>query len=139
MIYTYLPFFLRTLLHPSHSFLTDDRTFMPRVCCCIRRPVNRAVRLVIVGEAALLLCRHGRAAGVWIARVMVGRRAGVERKVRRSGRREVRASIVAVWDGRSWEVRFGARERNGRGTGLLMGVRGEVLGPRKSECTGHDA
>lgn len=34
IIYTYFPFFLLTLLHPSHSFLTELRTFMPRVCCC---------------------------------------------------------------------------------------------------------
>lgn len=32
IIYTYRPFFLLTLLHPSHSFLTELRTFMPRVC-----------------------------------------------------------------------------------------------------------
>ena len=32
MIYTYLPPFLRTLLHPSHNFLTELRTFMPRTC-----------------------------------------------------------------------------------------------------------
>jgi hypothetical protein len=30
-MYTYFPF-LFTLLHPSQSFLTDDRTFMPRIC-----------------------------------------------------------------------------------------------------------
>lgn len=25
---------LELTLHPSHSFLTELRTFMPRVCCC---------------------------------------------------------------------------------------------------------
>jgi hypothetical protein len=46
MIYTYLPFFLLTLLHPSHSFLTELRTFMPRICgaVCRRRLLKREAR-----------------------------------------------------------------------------------------------
>lgn len=34
-MYTYLPPFLLTLLQPSHSFLTELRTFMPRICCLL--------------------------------------------------------------------------------------------------------
>ncbi|KAF9735267.1 hypothetical protein PMIN01_06672 [Paraphaeosphaeria minitans] len=128
IMYTYLPFFLRTLLHPSHSFFTDDRTFMPRVCCCIRSPANRDDRLAI-GED--VLWRHGRAAGVWRARERVDRRAGVvERKVRRSGRRSVRASIVAAGEGIVFAIGAGgwAQVRSGCGAGWAMGARGEVLG-----------
>lgn len=33
IIYTYFPPFRLTLLHPSHSFFTELRTFMPRICC----------------------------------------------------------------------------------------------------------
>ena len=32
-MYTYFPPFLLTLLHPLHNFLTELRTFMPRICC----------------------------------------------------------------------------------------------------------
>ena len=35
MMYTYLPPFLLTLLQPSHSFLTELRTFIPRTCCLL--------------------------------------------------------------------------------------------------------
>lgn len=42
MMYTYLPPFLRTLLHPSHSFLTELRTFIPRTCCLVRTLVMGA-------------------------------------------------------------------------------------------------
>ncbi|KAK7188756.1 hypothetical protein PSPO01_05389 [Paraphaeosphaeria sporulosa] len=124
MMYTYFPFFLRTLLHPSHSFFTDDRTFMPRVCCCIRSPANRDDKLAMAGDD----WRHGRAAGVWSAREMVGRRAGVaaERKVRRSGRRSVCASIVAA----RVDLTVGSwrEERKGWAAGLVMRVLREVLG-----------
>ena len=34
-MYTYLPPFLLTLLQPSHSFLTELRTFIPRICCVL--------------------------------------------------------------------------------------------------------
>jgi hypothetical protein len=34
-MYTYLPPFLLTLLQPSHSFLTELRTFIPRTCCLL--------------------------------------------------------------------------------------------------------
>jgi hypothetical protein len=46
IIYTYLPFFLLTLLHPSHSFFTELRTFMPLACAlfCNSKPLKRAVR-----------------------------------------------------------------------------------------------
>ena len=33
IMYTYFPPFRFTLLHPSHSFLTELRTFIPRICC----------------------------------------------------------------------------------------------------------
>lgn len=101
IIYTYLPFFLRTLLHPSHSFLTELRTFMPRVCCCTndctadcdcactRNPLKREIRLC-VGDWQDE--RAGREPHVWIER------AGVRmaKTVRRSGRRRARGSIVRV-------------------------------------------
>jgi hypothetical protein len=35
MMYTYLPPFLLTLLQPSHSFLTELRTFIPRTWCVL--------------------------------------------------------------------------------------------------------
>jgi hypothetical protein len=35
MMYTYLPPFLLTLLQPSHSFFTELRTFIPRICCLL--------------------------------------------------------------------------------------------------------
>ena len=34
-MYTYWPPFLLTLLQPSHSFLTELRTFIPRTCCLV--------------------------------------------------------------------------------------------------------
>lgn len=97
MIYTYLPFFLLTLLHPSHSFLTELRTFMPLVCCTspdagagapIRSPAIRVSRL---GVGAWLHASVGRAAeiNVWSERM------GRAKSVRRLGRRRARASISA--------------------------------------------
>jgi hypothetical protein len=35
IMYTYLPPFLLTLLQPSHSFLTELRTFIPRTWCVL--------------------------------------------------------------------------------------------------------
>jgi len=48
MIYTYFPPFRLTLLHPSHSFLTELRTFMPRVWTVHNDDVRRAVVAVVV-------------------------------------------------------------------------------------------
>ena len=105
MIYTYRPFFLLTLLHPSHSFLTELRTFMPRVCgaVCTRRPLKRDVRSEMPG----LGCRRrseGRTSvlqaqvGVWMCVCMERVRRATWRArakmVRRSGRRRERGSIL---------------------------------------------
>jgi hypothetical protein len=100
MIYTYRPFFLLTLLHPSHIFLTELRTFMPRVCgaVCRRRPLKRAVRSAS-GCCVRAARRLGRKSvlqahvGVWMWRAR-GARREVGRRVRRSGRRRERGSIL---------------------------------------------
>lgn len=47
MMYTYLPPFLLTLLQPSHSFLTELRTFIPRTCCLLTSFVNGLVGLTV--------------------------------------------------------------------------------------------
>lgn len=118
MIYTYFPFFLRTLLHPSHSFFTLDRTFIPRVCCVcppIRTALNRpasAVMLVVGpavrgAEAAIV----GRSAELQVWRVRLGAAMAEERRVRRSGRRNVRASILTVEANLRKRGRLGARLR----------------------------
>jgi hypothetical protein len=101
IIYTYRPFFLLTLLHPSHSFFTELRTFMPRVCgaVCSRRPLKRNVRsLRGEGRESALQAQVGVWMCVWIERV---RRAGRAKSMRRRGRRSERGSIVAVgmWTG----------------------------------------
>jgi hypothetical protein len=96
MIYTYRPFFLLTLLHPSHSFFTELRTFMPRICgaVCSRRPLKRDVRsLRGEGRESALQAQVGVWMCVWIERV---RRAGRAKSIRRRGRRSERGSILAV-------------------------------------------
>jgi hypothetical protein len=105
IIYTYLPFFRLTLLHPSHSFLTELRTFMPRVCCagvCRRSPLKRAARSVsgcCACVCARSWCRLGRKSvlhahvGVWMWRARWARRV-VGKRVRRSGKRSERGSIL---------------------------------------------
>jgi hypothetical protein len=98
MMYTYLPFFLLTLLHPSHSFLTELRTFMPLVCggVCSLRPLKRDVSSLMgerrVGRKSALQAH----VGVWMWRV---RRAGRRevKTVRRRGRRSDCGSILAVY------------------------------------------
>jgi hypothetical protein len=100
IIYTYRPFFLLTLLHPSHIFLTELRTFMPRVCgaVCRRRPLKRAVRSAS-GCCVRAARRLGRKSvlqahvGVWMWRAR-GARREVGKRVRRSGRRRDRGSIL---------------------------------------------
>jgi hypothetical protein len=100
IIYTYRPFFLLTLLHPSHIFLTELRTFMPRVCgaVCRRRPLKRAVRSAS-GCCVRAARRLGRKSvlqahvGVWMWRAR-GARREIGRRVRRSGRRRERGSIL---------------------------------------------
>jgi hypothetical protein len=127
IIYTYRPFFLRTLLHPSHSFFTwakvSDRshfvprslltellTFMPRVCSA--SPLKRDVRSWMPalgcwrrseGRRSVLLQPHvGVCMCVWIERVRKAVVRGRAKSVRRSGRRRERGSMVTVW-----EVRIG--------------------------------
>ena len=97
-MYTYFPFFRLTLLHPSHSFLTELRTFMPRtcvrVCDCILRPAKREMRVeALEGES---VGRH-KSVHVWIAFVEILERSGAVKRVRRRGRSSVRGSMVAVW------------------------------------------
>lgn len=41
-------------LHPSHSFLTLLRTFIPRVCCCVMPPLVFPVDPDSVGVLLLL-------------------------------------------------------------------------------------
>jgi hypothetical protein len=110
IIYTYFPFFLLTLLHPSHSFLTELRTFIPLVCstfCGIRRFDKRDVRAeVVVGFVVEIIGR--RRAHVWMLRWR-----GVVKKRRRSGRRRVRGNIVVegaagegFWGVEDWARRW---------------------------------
>lgn len=106
IIYTYRPFFLRTLLHPSHSFLTELRTFMPRACILAAppptlSPANREVRSWTpdcgarrrLGRRSVL---HAQV-GVWMCEVWMRERRVVRgaKRVRRSGRRTARGSILA--------------------------------------------
>jgi hypothetical protein len=99
MIYTYLPFFLRTLLHPSHIFLTELRTFMPRVCVCdcTLNAANRVDRSKLeVGVSRSAVRRGEEVLCIERAHAVV-RRSGAEvKRVRRSGRMRVWASMVAV-------------------------------------------
>ena len=116
IIYTYFPPFLLTLLHPSQSFFTELRTFIPRICClvttrllcaglpCNRRVWNaerRGVGLVLavlhwrIGWLAARTCCRGALMASVCGRVVEERR---ERRTRQwVGRR---ASIVAVCRGR---------------------------------------
>jgi hypothetical protein len=97
IIYTYLPFFRLTLLHPSHSFLTELRTFMPRFCgaVCSRSPLKRVVRSAsVLGRESALQAQVGVWMCVWMKRE---RRAGRAKRVRRRGRRRERASMVVGW------------------------------------------
>jgi hypothetical protein len=123
IIYTYRPFFLRTLLHPSHSFLTELRTFMPRDCILAAplptlSPANRELRSWTpdcgarrrLGRRSVLQAQ----VGVWMCEVWMRERRVVRgaKRVRRSGRRTARGSILAIrcgcWGrcrgGESWEV-----------------------------------
>lgn len=100
IIYTYRPFFLRTLLHPSHSFLTELRTFMPRVCCCTNAPVTDCAEICnpilrpLNGATKLDVCvcdrSDGRTEHVWIERT------GRAKRVRLKGMSIERASILAI-------------------------------------------
>lgn len=100
IIYTYFPFFLRTLLHPSHSFLTELRTFIPLVCCCCvcsRKPLNRELSSAKVFGFRRIEGRCCERVEVWIERAAAEGSAGrVDRRVCRSGRRRVRGSIAAA-------------------------------------------
>jgi hypothetical protein len=101
IIYTYLPPFLRTLLHPSHSFFTELRTFMPRVCCapCMRSPERRDVSALRTDGRARRSSGLQAHVEVWMwvwrerARWLV---RGKRKRVRRMGRRRDRGSISAV-------------------------------------------
>jgi hypothetical protein len=101
IIYTYRPFFLRTLLHPSHIFLTELRTFIPRTCgaVCRRIPLKRAVKSAS-GCGVRVARRFGRKSvlqahvGVWMWRARGAARRRVGKRVRRSGRRSERGSIL---------------------------------------------
>jgi hypothetical protein len=101
-MYTYRPPFLLTLLHPSHNFLTELRTFMPRACCasCSRSPLKRDVRSWRGCGCWRAARRVGRRrvlhpqVGVWMWRARRARREEGN-TVRRSGNRRERESILA--------------------------------------------
>lgn len=136
MIYTYRPFFLLTLLHPSQSFLTELRTFMPRTCCasgpdtigaviCVpsRSPAKRVRRLLVWD------CESVGRAFVWRERTGVR----TAKRVRRTGRRSARGSILVVaswWMGasevgswRGWGLRCVDLDGEGAGGGKCCLVR----------------
>lgn len=130
MIYTYRPFFLLTLLHPSHSFLTELLTFMPRDCCafCNRRPLKHAVRSS--SGCARAWRRLGRSrvlqahVGVWMWRCRRKVREG-EKNIRRRGSRRDRGSILAGLSGRTmviWVLM------------VVMVVEFEEISAKKSTC-----
>lgn len=106
MIYTYFPPFLRTDLHPSQSFFTDVRTFMPRVWVthielataverCDDREADVRERRAS-DDVSARLGRDGLAVVRYRVQVVVVRRDGERRSVRRAGRSSVRGSIVAI-------------------------------------------
>jgi hypothetical protein len=104
MMYTYRPFFLLTLLHPSHSFLTELLTFMPRDCCavCNRRPLKRAVRSSSGCARAWRRLGRSRALQAHVAVWMWRCRRKVredENSMRRRGNRRDRGSILAGLSG----------------------------------------
>lgn len=77
-------------LHPSHSFLTLLRTFIPRTCCW-----RSAVAVVVsAGRAGERHCERARVGVCVVAEARRGTAAGAARRVRRNGMRRVRASMV---------------------------------------------
>jgi hypothetical protein len=103
IIYTYLPFFLLTLLQPSHNFFTDDLTFIPLVCV-----VGWTLKFA---KSAVKLCdwSAGRAnevrLQVCIERAVEVVRSVEARSVLRRGRRRVHGSIVDDVDSIAIELR----------------------------------
>lgn len=105
-MYTYFPPFRLTLLHPSQSFFTDVRTFIPRVCVVhieLATAVERCddVETDVRERRASddVSARVGRDGPVVVScrvQVVGVRRHGELRSVRRAGRMTVRASIVAI-------------------------------------------
>jgi len=130
MIYTYRPFFLLTLLHPSHSFLTELLTFMPRECCaaCNRRPLKRAVRSSSgcargwrrLGRRRVLQAH----VGVWMWRCRKKVRED-EKSVRPRGKRRDRGSILADLPGVTNVVSVVV---------VVMVVKFEEISAKKSTC-----
>jgi len=115
-MYTYLPPFLLTLLQPSHSFLTELRTFIPRICCLLTSFMTGLAGLTLSfwkADVRDLVCEphvreeHDRANVGTDARVLI---EGAAKERRRSARAAVVESMAAVWYSRT-SSRYVCRRR----------------------------